>query len=201
MEIYLIRHTTPLVENGTCYGQADLDIAQSFEAEASDLEGFIVADIQTIYTSPLQRCTKLANRLFPGKEKKVHPHLMELNCGEWEMRKWDDIPGSETEPWMNDYVNIRVPGGESYSDLHKRCTELFESRLVNEMPLAVVTHAGVIRSILSHITQTPILESFTAFKIYYGCVIKLYKEKGTWAYDILHNIKPENLERHRPSYK
>lgn len=200
MEIYLIRHTKPLVESGTCYGQADLDIAPSFEDEASDIEGFIPADIERIYSSPLQRCSKLANRLFPGKEKQTHPHLMELNCGEWEMRKWDDIPRSETQPWMDDFVNIRVPGGESYIDLHKRCTGLFESRLVNEMPLAVVTHAGIIRSILSHITNTPLIDSFEAFKIYYGCVIKLYKEKEEWTFDILHNLKPENSERHRPSY-
>lgn len=200
MAIYLIRHTTPSVATGTCYGQADLDIAASFEAEASDLEGFIPGDIETIYTSPLQRCTKLADRLFPGKEKKLHPHLMELNCGEWEMRNWDDIPRIEVEPWMQDFVNVQVPGGESYVDLHMRCTKLFESRLVKETPLAVVTHAGVIRSLLSHITGTPLADSFTAFKIYYGCVVKLYQNNGTWVYDMLHNMKPEKTELHRPSY-
>ena len=189
-----------MVKTGTCYGQADLDVAASFEAEASALEEFIPGYIQTIYTSPLQRCTKLASRLFPAKEKKLHQHLMELNCGEWEMRNWDDIPRNEIEPWMQDFVNVKVPGGESYVDLSSRCTKLFESELVNETPLAVVTHAGVMRSLLSHISGTPLVDSFTVFKIYYGCVIKLYRNKGNWAYDMLHNPQPEKTELHRPSY-
>ena len=33
MEIYLIRHTTPKIEKGICYGQADLNVADSFEEE------------------------------------------------------------------------------------------------------------------------------------------------------------------------
>ena len=34
MEIYLIRHTSPLVEKGVCYGQADLALnLDLFETE------------------------------------------------------------------------------------------------------------------------------------------------------------------------
>jgi len=33
MEIYLIRHTTPDVAKGICYGQTDLDVANTFEEE------------------------------------------------------------------------------------------------------------------------------------------------------------------------
>lgn len=200
MEIYLVRHTTPLVETGTCYGQSDLDVAESFEAEAKAIDGFIPTHIQTIYTSPLQRCKKLADRLFVQQEKIIHPHLMELDCGQWEMRKWDDIPRSETEPWMQNFVHVKVPGGESYIDLHQRCVALFENKLIHEAPLAVVTHAGVIRSTLSHITNTALEDSFKVFKIYYGCVIKLYFEKDAWQYEILHNVAPTHTEWHRPSY-
>jgi len=32
-EIYLIRHTTPKVEKGICYGQTDLNLADTFEQE------------------------------------------------------------------------------------------------------------------------------------------------------------------------
>ena len=47
MEIYLIRHTTPAVEAGTCYGQADLDVIETFEQEASIIKQYL----------PLHRCT------------------------------------------------------------------------------------------------------------------------------------------------
>ena len=33
MDVYLVRHTTPDVLSGVCYGQADLGLAPSFDAE------------------------------------------------------------------------------------------------------------------------------------------------------------------------
>ena len=33
MLIHLIRHTTPDIETGICYGQTDLDVSDSFEKE------------------------------------------------------------------------------------------------------------------------------------------------------------------------
>ena len=35
MEIYLVRHTTPDVAKGICYGQADIDVTATFLAEAA----------------------------------------------------------------------------------------------------------------------------------------------------------------------
>jgi alpha-ribazole phosphatase len=65
MEIYLIRHTTPQVESGTCYGQADLDVTETFELEASIIQQHLPAHITQVHSSPLQRCRKLADYLFP----------------------------------------------------------------------------------------------------------------------------------------
>ena len=38
MEIYLIRHTTPNIEKGICYGQADLDITETFLEEVEAIK-------------------------------------------------------------------------------------------------------------------------------------------------------------------
>jgi len=101
MEIYLIRHTTPKVEKGICYGQTDLDITESFETEAAAIKERLPAGIERVFSSPLQRCAKLAHQLFPHQTISFHPTLMELNCGEWEMQHWDAIPKPESNPgWM-----------------------------------------------------------------------------------------------------
>ena len=115
MEIFLIRHTTPLVAKGTCYGQTDLDVTESFSEEASAILKHIPTDITKVYSSPLQRCAKLANTLFPNHGIEWHNDLMELNCGEWEMLEWDNIPKAEIQPWMDNFVYVQVPGGESYT--------------------------------------------------------------------------------------
>ena len=58
MEIYLIRHTTPLVEQGICYGQTDLDIAHNFQEEVEDIKVALQHfNPDKVYTSPLMRCT------------------------------------------------------------------------------------------------------------------------------------------------
>jgi alpha-ribazole phosphatase len=199
MEIFLIRHTTPLVEKGTCYGQADLDVTDSFETELSFIQPHLPTTISKVYASPLQRCSKLAEKLFPAHEISFHHELKEISCGEWELQKWDEIPQDILMPWMNDFVNVRIPGGESYMDLYARTSAFFQQIVSDNTSAAIVTHGGVIRSILSHITSTPLQQSFEVFKIEYGCVIKLFMKDELFEHSVLHNVKSTS-EQHKPSY-
>lgn len=199
-EIYLIRHTTPAVEKGTCYGQADLDVTESFFDEAARIKEYLPAHIQTVYASPLQRCSKLAQHLFPTHHISFHNELKEIHCGEWELRKWDDLPQEVVMPWMNDFVNVRIPGGESYLDLFARTTTMFERIAARKEHAAIVSHGGVLRSILSHLTNTALIDSFNVFKLQYGCVVKLYWENDTAVHEILHNVQSTS-EQHKPSFK
>ncbi len=199
-EIYLIRHTTPAVEKGTCYGQADLDVTESFFDEAALIKQYLPAHIQSVYASPLQRCSKLAQHLFPSHNILFHDELKEINCGEWELKKWNDIPQEIVMPWMNDFVNVRIPGGESYLDLFERTTTMFESIAAKKETAAIVSHGGVLRSILSHLTDTALIDSFNIFKLQYGCVVKLHVHEDAFVHEILHNVQSTS-EQHKPSYK
>lgn len=200
MSIYLIRHTAPLIEKGTCYGQADIDVKDSFHAEAAIIRSVLPGDISSIYSSPLQRCSKLAEHLFPGAAINWEHQLKEINCGEWELLKWDDIPADVIDPWMKDYVNVRIPGGENYIDLYTRVIETFLRIASDPAPAVVVTHGGVIRSILAHITGTSLLDSFGAFSLHYGCVIRISRQGDGFVHEALSNI-PTPKEQHKPSPK
>lgn len=200
MEIYLIRHTTPKVEKGVCYGQTDLDVTESFIAEANLIQQILPTTIETVYSSPLQRCSKLANHLFSDKKIELHKDLMEINCGIWEMQYWDKIPRLNLQPWMDDFVNVSTPNGESYLQLHERVTKIFSVITKLNTTAAIVAHGGVIRSILSYITNTPLKESFDVFSLHYGCVIKIIQQQNTLVHQVLHNILPSEKEQHRPSY-
>jgi alpha-ribazole phosphatase len=202
-DIYLIRHTTPAVARGVCYGQTDLDVTDSFEEEAEVIRQCLPATIGAVHSSPLQRCTRLAKALFPRLPLQLHDHLMEINCGEWEMRTWDQLPKEEVDPWMADFVNIRIPGGESYIDLHGRVNRCWEKIVgaaeAGGAPIAVVAHGGVIRSILSGITRTPLIDSFKVFSLNYGCVIRIHRSAGGLVHAILSNLAPAEKEQHKPS--
>lgn len=217
IDIYLIRHTTPAVGKGICYGQTDLDVTDSFMDEAAVIRQQLPPHFLSVHSSPLQRCARLAAHLFPEHPVSLHPELMEIHCGEWEMRGWDDLPKEEIDPWMKDFVQIRIPGGESYQDLHRRVTGCFtrihelagrQDRSAAEQDrsaegqgtgaVAIVAHGGVIRSILSHITGTALIDSFKVFSLHYGCVIRVYGHPESLQYQILSNQAPAEKEQHKP---
>lgn len=172
MEIYLVRHTTPKIDKGICYGQSDLDTTASFDSESKEILKKIPFDSDTkVYSSPSQRCTQLAT-LFNSNFKK-DKRILEMNFGHWELKKWDDIPLEEINPWMKDFVNVKVPNGESYVELDKRANAFFKE-VLNEgaSKNIIVCHAGIIRSILARLTETALKDSFD-IKIVYGQVSKI----------------------------
>lgn len=179
MEIYLIRHTTPNIEKGICYGQLDIDVTSSFEDEATKITTAITIETDTIvYSSPLKRCTKLASKF--SKNIIIDERLMELNFGDWENHKWDNIPKLELDLWMNDFVNVKIPNGEAYTDLFKRATEVFyEITSNNSNKIIIATHGGVIRSIITKINKIPLSKSFD-FKIEYGEIFKIIKQNNSY---------------------
>ncbi len=199
--IYLIRHTTPAVARGMCYGQTDLDVTWSFHQEAEVIREHLPGSIGLVYSSPLKRCTLLAKELFPDRPLRLSSALMEIHCGDWEMRAWDDLPPEEVGPWMADFVRVGIPGGESYVDLHERVTRCWETIIAREPSpgdIAIVAHGGVIRSILSGITGTPLIDSFKAFSLHYGCVIRVFEAGEGWEYEVLCNPAPVEKEQHKP---
>ncbi len=152
MEIYLVRHTTPDVEKGICYGQSDLSLVNGFSDEVDDLRKKLPMDFDAIYSSPLSRCIQLAHSLegiIVSDER-----LMEMNFGDWEMRNWNELPQTELNAWMSDFVNVKVPNGESFRELISRVegflTEVLKSNMTK---VCIVSHAGVIRAILGHFLE------------------------------------------------
>ena len=172
MEIYIVRHTTPNIEKGICYGQTDLDVASTFEKEGENVLAQLPKKIDAVYSSPLKRCSMLASRL--KNNPILDNRLMELNFGDWEMKKWDNIPLNEIQLWYNDFVNEPCLNGESYYELSLRAIECYEEiLLLNHKVLVIVTHSGVIRSLLAYINTVELKESFDEFKIPYGSVFKI----------------------------
>ncbi len=123
---------------------------------------------------------------------------MELNCGTWEMKLWNDIPEDEIKPWKEDFINVIVPGGESYIQLFDRVVNSFERIKTEGKNAAIVAHGGVLRSIVAHLTKTPLLESFDVFSFNYGCIIKLNVLDDPFTHEELYNVS-QGKEWHRPS--
>ena len=171
MEIYLVRHTTPNINNGICYGQTDVDLNfDTFESEFCDINDKLPGDIHRYYCSPLIRCSKLAKRL--AKEIQIDDRLKELDFGSWENKKWSELDNKELSKWMVNFVNVKAGGAESFLDLHKRTSSFIKSLNKNDkQKIAVITHAGNIRSFLSFILGIPLENSFR-IQLNYACIIR-----------------------------
>ncbi len=160
MEVYLIRHTTPRIVKGICYGQSDIEVDETtFDQEFAFVAENIPKDIDKYFSSPLQRCTRLANKLC--RDFTIDERLLELNFGDWEMKKWNEIDQSQLNAWMQDFVNIKTPNGETYRDLYLR-TRDFISDISKSgfQKIAIITHAGNLRSFISLILSLPLENSF-----------------------------------------
>ncbi len=173
MEIILVRHTTPKIAKGICYGQSDLDITDTFLEEIKPIIKEVPINDHEIvyYSSPLKRCKKLAEKL--SNKVIFDDRLKELDFGDWELQNWDDINKKELDHWMNNFVNVAATNGESYLDLHARTTDfLLEIAKQKPKKVVIITHAGVIRSLYSFIKKISLENSFD-LKLQYSQVLKI----------------------------
>ncbi|MEM9705291.1 MAG: alpha-ribazole phosphatase [Pseudomonadota bacterium] len=150
MVLILVRHTTPAVDKGVCYGRTDLDVAETFNDEAAQVFDAL-PDFSRIVTSPLQRCAKLAAYIGErkGVEPQADPRLMEMDFGTWEGRLWSEIPKDELDGWAKDFLHARPHGGESVNMLQERTGEAIREIDHSKGPVLVVTHLGVMKAALS----------------------------------------------------
>lgn len=171
MEVCLIRHTTPVFEPGLIYGRKELVLHEDFPTELEAVRLQLEEDFDLIYSSPALRCTELARALSPAFVP--DNRLQELDFGEWEGRTWDTIDQQALQAWMDDYVHVCTPGGESMMQMYARVTEFWtELGQSGHRKAAIVTHAGVIRLVLAIVNQIALTDIFD-IKIAYGEVVRV----------------------------
>lgn len=182
MNLYLVRHTAPDILPGICYGQTDIELADTYTHEVEIVQTKLVAITPiAIYSSPLKRCSQLAAAISTRSNCSVRhdPRLMELHFGDWEQMAWNDIPRGLVDIWADDHVMQAPPAGESFHDLSLRVQDFFQEVSANHVgqDVIVLTHAGVIRAMLSHALNLPLVDSFR-FQIDYGSVTQITVEKA-----------------------
>jgi len=177
MTLYLVRHTKVNSPTGVCYGQSDIDVHSTFETEKSILISKLQKiNFDKIYSSPLKRCTILAEAFINSHNKVSYDQrLVELNFGKWEGKIWSEIEKSEeAKLWFNDYMNTPCPGGESYIDLLTRVQDfLYDLKNKDfENKVLIICHGGTIRAFHTIIKKVSLQESFD-LKIDYGQIVKM----------------------------
>ena len=147
MKVTMIRHTSVDVPKGMCYGWSDVPVAATFEQEAAETKKNLAGKtFDCVFSSPLTRARKLA--AFCGfPDPVVDDRLKEMNMGDWEMMRYDDIESKDPAilKWYNDYMNLAATNGESYRMLYQRVANfLDELRQHDYQRVAIFAHGGVL---------------------------------------------------------
>lgn len=166
MQIFLIRHPRPLIDLGICYGRLDVDCVEP-EPVAAQLRPSLPADVP-VFSSPLRRARRLAEAL--AAPVRIDERLAEIDFGEWEGQAWDRIDRAALDAWAANVLGFTPPGGEPASALRERVLDFVDSLEVPQA--ALVTHAGVIRTLLGHCRQLPYPE-WTQLKVDFGSLTVL----------------------------
>lgn len=149
MEIVFIRHTRVAVDKGTCYGQTDVGVADTFEQEAELTRRQLLPlqPFDAVFSSPLSRARLLATYCgYP--DAALDDRLKEMSMGEWEMQRYDDITDPRLEAWYKDYMHLPTPGGESFPMLYRRVAGFLDELKAQQRlrRVAVFAHGGVLIS-------------------------------------------------------
>ena len=174
MKIVFIRHTSVNVPPGTCYGQTDVPLANTFGQEAADVcrRLSVYEPFTAVYTSPLSRARKLA--VFCGyPDAQPDDRLKEMNMGKWEMQRYDEIQDPALQTWYKDYLHQPATGGESFLQLRARVASFLDD-LRNEYPqssrIAVFAHGGVLVAAALYANLCSESEAFSYLPPYGGIV-------------------------------
>ena len=172
--LYIVRHTSTVVEPDICYGQSDVALSPDFPAAAAAVAAKLQqTDFTRIYSSPLLRCRTLASFLGGDKTVVEDDRLMELNFGKWEGLSWQSIYDSpKGKQWFADYLNESCEGGESFLELEARVSDFIDSLGEEQGNILIITHAGVIRA-AARLFGAADVDGCFALQLPFGCVARV----------------------------
>jgi alpha-ribazole phosphatase len=156
MKLVLIRHPQPEIAAGICYGKTDLPLREPAMVSTQEISSRLNDASKApshIACSPLKRCTEMGVALAkqqPNAAFTFDARLQELDFGSWEMQPWNSIGKDQMDKWIASGFDA-IHGGESLQALDARVASWLRDAnniYAADQTVWVVTHAGVIRSIL-----------------------------------------------------
>lgn len=153
--VLLIRHPrTTWNDEGRYQGRLDAPLTPEGERQAAAVRAlFRGADFAAVYSSPLERASRLACSLAEETQAPLctDERLAEIGLGEWQGLLRDQIAQRFPDTFRQWYVSpdlVRFPGGESLADVQTRTEAWLGDVLTRHrgsQTVVAVTHSAVIQ--------------------------------------------------------
>ncbi|WP_353073259.1 histidine phosphatase family protein [Tunturiibacter gelidoferens] len=175
--ILFIRHAETDMA-GTFCGHSDPEVNARGREQISELINRLREEsIEIVYTSDLRRASSTANAIAEafGVECHVRPTLREINFGTWEGLSWKEIEQRDAiyaRQWIAKHPMLAAPDGEAFRHFEQRVLNEVEflSTKAAEQSIAVVTHAGVLRTVLCSLNNCNQADAWRQTKTYCAIV-------------------------------
>lgn len=164
--IYIVRHAEAQ-GNAEEFFQGNIDTMLTEKGQLQlDFLAKRFADIplDAIYTSPLQRAMLTAEAVNTHHRLSLIPEyeLREINGGDWEGRRWADLPTMfphAYENWKNHMELFCAPNGDAMTDVYSRMYDIFTQIAKENLgkTIAVISHGCAVRNFLSAVEFGSIL--------------------------------------------
>lgn len=200
MEVIFIRHlATPGNEKRQYIGRTDEPLSDravtAFRKQQAGLEAVPYPQIQRLTASPMKRCVRTAELIWPGVPVRVDPLLRECDFGRFEGKTYEDL---KDEPayirWMESGGMTAFPEGESQEAFRARCelgVRKWIRRWIEEGAerAAFAVHGGTIMAALSRLAEGE--HSFYDWQAGNGCGYRARADEDEWraGTEILRDIR------------
>ena len=164
MEVIFIRHLpTPGNEKRQYIGRTDEPLSDRavtiFRKQQEGSDAVLYPDIQCLTASPMERCVRTAELIWPGVPVGTEPLLRECDFGRFEGKTYE---GLKDEPayirWLESGGMSPFPEGESREAFRDRCEAGARKWIRRWMEegvnrAAFVVHGGTIMAVLSRMAE------------------------------------------------
>ena len=186
MRITLVRHAEVDQEYIGCYnGHNNIGLSQKGESQAKALSKKLESSsFDAVFCSDLFRAKETIKHFKHVKGAVYTDRLREKSWGKHEGLSFNEIVSQGEIVYIDFLQWIKALDGEPYEEYIERVEEFFMHYLpsLNKQKILVVTHAGVIRSLMS-IVQNRTLEEAFSKKIEHGSYIVYDTKNGDFIYE------------------
>lgn len=153
--ILLIRHgETDWNRSGQIMGDHPVPLNHCGRKQAERVAALLRSQSLTaLYSSPVVRARETAQYIADaiGLPVTLAPGLSEIGVGAWQGRFWRDLGDDPVRARFYARPDeVRPPGGETLKEVQERAVRVIHEARTADGPVAVVSHADVIRTIIAH---------------------------------------------------
>lgn len=161
--VFLIRHgVTEWHRQGRLLGRRDVPLSdEGIEQARATAALFGDLTISDLIASPLQRALQTAEIIAERFDLDVarDPRLADFDVGKWAGQTYEEVVATpEYQRYLANPDTREIPGGENLEEVRQRAVAALEQALADSPSgeaIALVSHAGVIRVLLTHYLGSP----------------------------------------------